>query len=86
LPAIEGGLVAAFEVMILNPSLRNLIRENKLHQVYGMMQTGQDKTGMITMNQSLLKLILARKIEIRTAFLNSSDPEELDKMMKSAGV
>jgi twitching motility protein PilT len=86
LPAIDGGLIPAFEVMILNPSLRNLIRENKLHQVYGMMQTGQDKTGMTTMNQSLLKLVLARKIEVRAAFLNSVDPEELDKMMKTAGV
>lgn len=86
LPMIGGGLSAAYEIMVLNPSLRNLIRENKLHQVYGVMQIGQDKTGMITMNQSLLKLVLARKIEIRTAFLNSNDPEELDKMMKAAGV
>ena len=85
-PSIDGGLVGTFEIMILNPSLRNLIRENKLHQVYGMMQTGQDKSGMQTMNQSLLKLVLARKIEVRTAFLNSNDPEELDKMMKAAGV
>lgn len=86
LPTIGGGLAAAYEIMVLNPSLRNLIRENKLHQVYGAMQIGQDKSGMVTMNQSLLKLVLARKIEVRTAFTNSNDPEELDKMMKSAGV
>jgi twitching motility protein PilT len=86
LQSTDGGLVPAFEIMILNPSLRTLIRENKLHQVYGMMQTGQDKSGMITMNQSLLKLVLSRKVEVRTAFLNSADPEELDKMMKAAGV
>ena len=86
LPTIGGGLSAAYEIMVLNPSLRNLIRENKLHQVYGAMQIGQDKSGMVTMNQSLLKLVLARKIEVRTAFANSNDPEELDKMMKSAGV
>lgn len=85
-PSIAGGLIAVFEIMILNPSLRNLIRENKLHQIYGMMQTGQDKSGMITMNQSLLKLVLSRKIEVRTAFLNTNDPEELDKMLKAAGV
>lgn len=86
LPAVQGGMVPAFEIMILNPSLRNLIRENKLHQVYGAMQIGQEKSGMITMNQSLLKLAMTRKIELRTAFLNSNDPEELDKMMKAAGV
>jgi len=51
-----------------------------------MMQMGQDKTGMITMNQSLLKLVMARKVEVREAFKFSNDPEELDKMMKQAGV
>jgi twitching motility protein PilT len=86
LPAIKGGLVAAHEIMILNPSIRNLIREGKLHQVYGLMQVGQEKSGMMTMNQSILKHVLGRKIEVRTAFLHSNDPEELDKMMKSAGV
>ncbi len=86
IPATQGGMVAALEVLVLNPSVRNLIRENKLHQIYGMMQVGQDKTGMVTLNQSLLSLILKRKIEVRQAFMNSPDPEELDKMLKSAGV
>ena len=72
--------------MILNPSIRNLIRENKLHQIYGMMQIGQDKSGMITLNQSLLGLVIKRKVDVRTAFMFSSDPEELDKMLKTAGV
>jgi twitching motility protein PilT len=85
-PAIKGGLTVALEIMILNPSIRNLIRENKLHQVYGMMQVGQDKSGMLTLNQSLAQLVLKRKIEVRTAFTNSQDPEELDKMLKQAGV
>jgi len=82
----KGGMVAALEVLVLNSSVRNLIREDKLHQVYGMMQIGQDKTGMITLNQSLVKLVLKRKIDVRQAFFNSTDPEELDKMLKSAGV
>lgn len=86
LPGIKGGQLAAFEIMVLNPNIRNLIRENKLHQVYGMMQVGQDRTGMCTMNQSLLKLVLARKVDHRSAFMFSNDPDELDKMMKSAGV
>jgi twitching motility protein PilT len=79
-------MALAMEVLVMNPNIRNLIRENKLHQVYGMMQVGQDKSGMMTMNQSLLKLVLSRRIEIRSAFQYSSDPEELDKLLKSAGV
>lgn len=86
IPAAKGGMVAALEVLCMNPSIRNLIREDKLHQVYGMMQVGQDKTGMVTLNQSLLKLVLKRKIEVRQAFLVSPDPEELDKLLKAAGV
>ena len=86
MPAQKGGMVAAFEVLVMNSSVRNLIRENKLHQIYGMMQVGQDKSGMITLNQSLLKLVLKRKIDVRQAFFYSPDPEELDKMLKQAGV
>jgi twitching motility protein PilT len=85
-PGRQGGRFAAMEVLMMNINVRNLMRENKLHQIYGMMQVGQDKTGMITMNQSLTKLVLARKVDVKTAFLYSSDPEELDKLLKQAGV
>ena len=85
-PGAAGGMHVAMEILIMNPSIRNLVRENKLHQVYGMMQIGQDKTGMVTMNQSLLQLVMKRKVEVRTAFTYSPDPEELDKMLKTAGV
>jgi twitching motility protein PilT len=86
IPGAKGGMSLALEILIMNPSIRNLIRENKLHQVYGMMQIGQDKTGMTTLNQSLVHLVLKRKVDVRTAFMHSSDPEELDKMLKAAGV
>ncbi|MCA9355800.1 MAG: type IV pilus twitching motility protein PilT [Bdellovibrionales bacterium] len=82
----QGGLVLASEVMVLNPSIRNLIRDNKLHQVYGMMQLGQEKTGMQTMNQCLFDFVMKRKVDIRQAFMASPDPEELDKMLKKAGI
>jgi twitching motility protein PilT len=85
-PAIKGGMAVAMEVLVMNPNIRNLIRENKLHQIYGMMQVGQDKSGMVTLNQSLMKLVLARKVEMRVAFQYSADPEELDKLLKQAGV
>ena len=86
LPGKKGGMALAMEILVLNSSIRNLVRENKLHQVYGMMQVGQDKSGMATLNQSLVQLVLKRKIEVRTAFTYTSDPEELDKMLKVAGV
>ncbi len=86
LPLREGGTVIACEVLILNTGVRNLIRENKLHQIYGMMQVGQNKTGMVTLNQSLLNLILKRKIDVKEAFEESPDVEELDQMLKKAGV
>jgi twitching motility protein PilT len=85
-PTTSGSQVAAVEILVMNPNIRNLVRENKLHQIYGMMQIGQDRSGMTTLNQSLLKLILARKIELREAFNFSHDPEELDKLLKQAGV
>ena len=72
--------------MTLTPGIRNLIRENKLHQVYGMMQVGQDKSGMQTMNQCLFNLVIKRRIDVRQAFINSPAPDELDKMLKEAGV
>lgn len=86
LPAIGGGIVAATEVLVLNSSIRNLIRENKLHQVYGMMQVGQNKSGMITLNQSLMNLIVKRKVDVKVAFEESPDVDELDHMMRKAGV
>jgi twitching motility protein PilT len=86
MPAIGGGMVAAAEVLFLNTNIRNLIRENKLHQVQGMMQVGQERTGMITMNQSLVKLLVKRKIDVKVAFEFTPDPEELDKLLKQAGI
>ena len=86
IPGTNGGLNVAMEILLMTPSIRNLLREDKLHQIYGMMQVGQEKSGMQTLNQSLLGLILKRKIDVRQAFSYSADPEELDRMLKQAGV
>jgi len=86
IPVKGGGITAASEVLMLNSSIRNLIRENKLHQIYGMMQVGQNKSGMITLNQSLVNLVLKRKIEVKDAFDESADVEELDQLLKKAGI
>jgi len=86
IPAIEGGRALAVEVLVMTPAVRNLIRDDKLHQIYGVMQTGQNKTGMITMNQSIMSLLMNRRIDMKQGFESSPDPEELDKMLKKAGI
>ena len=85
-PTVTEEVIPVAEVLFVNSGIANLIRDNKLHQIYGMMQMGQDKTGMTTLNQNLIKHVLRRKIDFRVAFAISPDPEELDGMMKKAGI
>jgi twitching motility protein PilT len=77
------GRVLALEVMIPNPAIRNLIREDKVHQIYSQMQIGQDKYGMQTMNQSLASLYLRRMITMEDAMGRSSDREELQNLISN---
>ncbi|MFZ8999768.1 MAG: type IV pilus twitching motility protein PilT [Bacteriovoracaceae bacterium] len=81
LPLKNGGRAACQEILISNPAIRNLIREDKVHQVYSQMQIGQDKSGMITMNQSLKNLVDKGKIEPELAMAYSPVPEELAKQL-----
>jgi twitching motility protein PilT len=77
------GRVAAVEVFIPTPAIRNLIRENKLHQIYSLMQTGQASTGMITLNQSLAQLYLSGLIDIEEAKRVSPDVKELESLIRA---
>jgi twitching motility protein PilT len=63
--------------MVPNPAIRNLIREDKIHQIYSSMQVGQEKFAMQTMNQSLAGLYQRRLISLETALSRSSDVDEL---------
>jgi twitching motility protein PilT len=80
------GRVLAYELMIPNPAIRNLIREDKLHQIYSMMQTGQSKFGMQTMNQSLFDLYSKGLISYEDAIGRSYMPEELISMFQKRGM
>lgn len=75
--AAGNGRVMALEVLIPNSAVRNLIREDKIHQIYSMMQTGSDKYGMQTLNQSLAMLYRKRQITMETAKSISSNIDEL---------
>ena len=73
--------------MIPTPAIRNLIREDKIHQIYSAMQTGQEKYGMQTANQSLATLYQQKKIALDTAMEKSSNRDELQEMInRGAGV
>lgn len=83
--ATGGGRVLALEVMIPNPAIRNLIREDKVHQIYSQMQVGQSKFGMQTFNQSLAALLSRKLITMEEAFGRTSDPDELKNIIASGG-
>jgi twitching motility protein PilT len=76
------GRVLALEILVPNAAIRNLIREDKVHQIYTQMQVGQQKHGMQTLNQSLYSLYARRLIGLEEAMGRSSDPEELRTMIE----
>jgi twitching motility protein PilT len=75
------GRACAMEILVPNAAVRNLIREDKIHQIYSAMQSGQDKYGMQTFNQSLASLYFSKQISLETALLRSSMPDELQEMI-----
>ena len=88
LPRANGqGRALALEIMIPNSAIRNLIREDKVHQIYSVMQTGQAKFGMQTFNQSLATLYFKKQISLQTALSTSHNPDELQEMInRGAGL
>src|SRR5207342_2279959 len=88
MPRADGeGRVISLEVLIPTPAIRNLIRDDKVHQIYSTMQTGQEKFGMQTQNQCLATLYQRRLISLETAMSASSLKDELEQMIaRGAGV
>jgi twitching motility protein PilT len=87
IPKASGrGRILGVEVMVPNPAIRNLIREDKVHQIYSQMQVGQEKYGMQTMNQSLLLLYKRRLISKYEAFSRSPNLDEFEQMMAREGI
>jgi len=84
LPKIGGGRAAALEILICTPAVRALIRDNKIHQIYSIMQVGQ-KFGMRTMNQSLQELVQRREVQLEDALYKSPEPEELKESLSRGG-
>ncbi|MBI3179424.1 MAG: type IV pilus twitching motility protein PilT [Deltaproteobacteria bacterium] len=86
LPKANGpGRVMAAEILIPNAAIRNLIREDKIHQVYSQMQMGRGKSGMQTMNHALADLVQRRLVTMDEALAHSSDQEELRSLVLGGG-
>jgi twitching motility protein PilT len=80
--AAGDGRAMALEILVPNAAIRNLIREDKIHQIYSMMQTGQDKFGMQTFNQSLASLYHKKQITLDAAIQRSSNVDELKEIIE----
>lgn len=87
IPRLGGkGRALAMEVLIPNPAIRNLIREDKIQQIYSLMQVGQAKFGMQTMNQALLSLVERHIISVEDAMERSHNLEEFRQMLANSGI
>jgi twitching motility protein PilT len=82
-PASDGaGRIAAFEILVATTAIRSLIRDDKVHQIYGLMQTSQERYGMQTMNQSLARLVCSRAVSREAALLVSPQRDELSTLIE----
>ena len=80
IPKIGGGRALAMEIMVATPAIRAIIRDDKIHQLYSMIQSGQ-KYGMKTMNQSLAELYQTGKVSLNDAMGSSQNPQELGELL-----
>ena len=81
IPQVGGGRVLATEVLVATPAIRAVVRDDKIHQIYSLIQAGQ-KFGMRTMNQSLYDLYMRRKISLNDALGRSGNVQELEEMIE----
>ena len=80
IPRISGGLIPAYELLINNNAVANLIREKRIHEISTVIETSSNE-GMIDMNRSLAELVRSGEITTESAYLNSFDPKILDRLI-----
>jgi twitching motility protein PilT len=80
IPRIEGGLVPAYELLINNSAVSNLIRDNRIHEIPSVIETGLEQ-GMIDMNRSLARLVQNGIITVESAFTYSTNPKGLERLI-----
>jgi twitching motility protein PilT len=84
LPRVKGGRVLAMEILKVNAATRNMIRENDVHQIYTILETGS-REGMITMNQWLYNLFVHGEITREVALTRSTNPDQMKRMLQQGG-
>lgn len=80
IPRIAGGLVPAYELLINNNAVSNLIRENRMHEIPSLIETGLEQ-GMIDMNRSLARLVQNGEITVENAFTYAVNPKGLERLL-----
>jgi twitching motility protein PilT len=80
IPSIAGGLVPAYELLINNNAVSNLIRENRIHEIPSVIETGLEQ-GMIDMNRSLARLVQNGDITVENAFIHAVNPKGLERLL-----
>jgi twitching motility protein PilT len=80
IPRISGGLIPAFELLINNTATSNLIRDMRTHEISSVIETSSEE-GMIDLNRSLAELVRKGEITVENAFLFSSNPKTLERML-----
>jgi twitching motility protein PilT len=85
IPAVDKGLHAAFELLLLSQEIRRAVQHNNWQAVEEAMSVQGEKTGMRTMNQCLMSLMLKRKIDLKVGFSESPHPEQLNQMLEKVG-
>lgn len=85
-PGIAGEKVFAHEVLLMKPQVRSLIEEGDIKAIEKMMINSAENTGILTLNQSLLQHLIRRRVDIKTAFEISRDPDNLDQLLKKVGI
>ncbi|MBI3627434.1 MAG: type IV pilus twitching motility protein PilT [Candidatus Sungbacteria bacterium] len=81
IPRVNGGLIPAVEIMVANPAVRNLIRENKIHEIDLVIETSSDE-GMLSLNRALVELVRKGEITIENAVAYSTNPSELQLLLR----
>lgn len=81
IPRVSGGRIPALEVLISNVAVRNLIKENKIHQLDLIISTSREK-GMMPLNRHLSELVRKKEISMESAKAYSADAEELKKLVR----
>ncbi len=80
IPRISGGLIPAYELLINNSAVSNLIREKRIHEINNVIETSSNE-GMIDMNRSLAELVRRGEISVESAYINSLNPKNLERMI-----